>query len=427
MTTPTRSAHVLIAMSSALCHPTTMSSRSGSLSFLFLFAALLSGCLSPIAMHRAVLQYDQTVSQVESEMLLVNIARARHGLPMHFTAVSSVAATFDFRTTAGIGAQFFENGGPVFAKNFYSVNLGASVAENPTATIVPIQGEEFTKRILAPMDEAKFECLINQGLEPAIVLRLMARGVGVEQGETRTFSLNLPHRREEYREFRRRVLHLSALNLARQLYVGPIKFEEPWPLPLDHTLTTQALDKGYRWITDQANAEPQLSKHVIGRIVISNYDQAKLSNNERQRLQKDAERYPRNYVLVDIRPGFPGGDYPWHGQIKLRSFSAMIGFVARGIAEEPEFQVDGDSHTPPVLRNPDQTLKIYEGSSPSSDAAFAVEFEGQSYAVGMDGAQAGEESGQSWNREGFRLLAQLYQMTVTDVGRVMTPQITIAK
>jgi hypothetical protein len=416
-----------MATSSLLCHPTTMPSRTGSLSIVLLFAALLSGCLSPLAMHRAVLQYDRTVSQVESEMLLLNIARARQGLPIHFTAVSSVAATFDFRTNAGIGSQLFENGGPVFAKNFYSLNFGASVAENPTVSIVPIQGEAFTKRILTPMDEAKFEFLINQGLEPAIIVRLMARGIGVEWGEVRTFSLNLPHRREEYREFRRRVLHLSALNFARQLYVGPIEYEEPWPLRLDHPLTTQALDRGYRWIAVQANAEPRLSKHVTGRIVISNYDQAKLSNEDRLRLQQDAERYPRNYVLVDIRPGFPGGDYPWHGQIKLRSFSAIIGFIARGIAEEPEFHVDQDPRTPPVLRNPDQTLTIYEGSSPSSDAAFTVEFEGQSYAVGMDGARAGEESGPSWNREGFRLLAQLYQMTVTDVGRVMTPQITIAK
>jgi len=39
----------------------------------------------------------------------------------------------------------------------------------------------------------------------------------------------------------------------------------------------------------------------------------------------------------------------------------------------------------------------------------------------------GDDSDQSWNREVFKLLAQLYQMTVTDVSRVLTPQITIAK
>jgi hypothetical protein len=70
---------------------------------------IFSGCLSPIAMHRAVIEYDRTVSYVEADLLLLNIARARHHRPVHFTAVSSVAATFDFRTSAGIRGGF----GPV--------------------------------------------------------------------------------------------------------------------------------------------------------------------------------------------------------------------------------------------------------------------------------------------------------------------------
>lgn len=37
---------------------------------------ILTGCLSPIAMHRAVLEYDRTVSYVEADLLLLNIARA---------------------------------------------------------------------------------------------------------------------------------------------------------------------------------------------------------------------------------------------------------------------------------------------------------------------------------------------------------------
>lgn len=76
--------------------------RSFSISIVALFSLLLTGCLSPIAMHRAVLEYDRTVSYVEADLLLLNIARARHHRPVHFTAVSSVAAAFDFRTSAGI-------------------------------------------------------------------------------------------------------------------------------------------------------------------------------------------------------------------------------------------------------------------------------------------------------------------------------------
>ncbi|MGH7148493.1 MAG: hypothetical protein ACREIJ_11430 [Nitrospiraceae bacterium] len=35
-----------------------------------------SGCLSPIAIHRTVIEYDRTVSYVEAHLLLLNIARA---------------------------------------------------------------------------------------------------------------------------------------------------------------------------------------------------------------------------------------------------------------------------------------------------------------------------------------------------------------
>ena len=42
------------------------------------FVLLLSvaGCLSPIALHRAVVEYDRAVAGIRAEMLLLNIARA---------------------------------------------------------------------------------------------------------------------------------------------------------------------------------------------------------------------------------------------------------------------------------------------------------------------------------------------------------------
>lgn len=391
---------------------------------LALMTVSLCSCLSPTAMHRAVLAYDHTVSEVEAEMLLLNIARVKQGQPIHFTAVSNVAATFDFRTNGGLAAQLFDGGGEVFAKNFYLFNLGASVAENPTVSIIPIQGEEFTKRMLTPMDESKFEFLVSQGIEPAIILRLMARGIGVEQETGRTFLLNLPHRRDEYREFRRRMLQLSTLSLTKQLYVGLIEYEESWPLPPDHPLTAQAFDKGYRWRSDGPNESPKLSKHVIGRVAVTNYDLVSLSNQERRSLQQRAERYPRNYVLVDIRPEFPGGNLPWHGQIKLRSFNAILGFVARAMEEEPEFKVEPDPGNESVLRNPATTLLVCETDNRPSDSVFAVELRGRWYSL-SNGGQDHDQA--TWNREAFVLLTQLYQMTVTDIGKTPAVPITIAK
>ena len=46
---------------------------------------------------------------------------------------------------------------------------------------------------------------------------------------------------------------------------------------------------------------------------------------------------------------------------------------------------------------------------------------GHYYAVNTTGPQA------RWNREAFKLLSQLFQMTVTEVPRTGVPSITIAK
>lgn len=150
-----------------------------------------------------------------------------------------------------------------------------------------------------------------------------------------------------------------------------------------------------------------------------------MSNHERKRLHDLANRYPRNYVLVDVRPGSPGGDYPWQGQIKLRSFKAALGFLARGIADEPECHVEPDPRTGPVLRNPTQTLRIRESDRRLPDSVFTAELAGRWFAV--DGTAHGDQKSDPWDLEAFELLNQLYQMTVTDVAGVPTLPITIAK
>ena len=151
---------------------------------------ICTGCLSPIAMHRAVIEYDRTVSYVEADLLLLNIARARYHRPVHFTAVSSVAATFDFRANAGITGGIGR--APEAAERAISLEYSTSVAENPTITIVPITGEEFTKRVLRPLDEDKFEFLVRQGYDINMVLRLMARGIALETEEGPRVLFNQP-------------------------------------------------------------------------------------------------------------------------------------------------------------------------------------------------------------------------------------------
>lgn len=387
----------------------------------------ITGCLSPIAMHRAVIEYDRTVSYVEADLLLLNIARARYHRPVHFTAVSSVAATFDFRTSAGISGGLGR--APEAAERAINLEYSASVAENPTITIVPITGEEFTKRVLRPLDEDKFEFLVRQGYDINMVLRLMARGIAFDDEHGPLVLFNAPSQGEGYREFRRRLLHLAGLDMERQLFVGPILFEE------SHTVRTNrppnpdevvaALEKGFRWEGDDEGKVHTVRRKAVGRLVIANYDPARLSNEERRHLHEEAQRAPLDSILVDIRPGNPGGDYPLHGSILLRSMNAIIGFVARSIEEEQEMMVSPDVRTKMVVRNPARTLEIEESDSKPGDYEFSVPFDGRYYSIRKYPVSQGMVP--SWNQEAFAVLSNLFQMTVTDLTKYPTPAIAIAK
>ncbi|CAI4031034.1 hypothetical protein DNFV4_01466 [Nitrospira tepida] len=407
---------------SALLPPTLLST-------LTLASALsLSGCLSPIAMHRAVIEYDRTVSYVEADLLLLNIARARAHRPVHFTAVSSVAATFDFRVNAGITGNIGHAVGDAIERPV-TLEYSNSVAENPTITIVPVTGEEFTKRVLRPLDEAKFEFLVHQGYDINMLLRIMARDIAVDGGERPTLYVNAPSQGEGYREFRRRLLHLAGLEAERVLFIGPILYEEAQRVRLHRAPSAEevvtALEKGYRWSDGEEATGYLLKRKEIGRLLISNYDPNRISPEERRRLQEEAVRYAGDSILVDIRPGFPGGDFPLHGTIRLRSMNAIINFVARGIGEEPEIGVEPDPRTRAIVRNPVRTLEIEESERKPSDFEFSVEFDKRYYFIRKYPTSEGMSP--SWNQEAFAVLSNLFQMTVTDLTRYPTPAIAIAK
>ncbi len=147
----------------------------------------LSGCLSPIALNRAVELYDQAAIQSESKLLLVNLARAQHHEPIHFTRVSSIAATFSFSANAGATPALTGERGGLLAPVF-----GGGVSENPTFSIDPIAGDEFTKRLLTPFSQHKLMLLLRQHYDIDLMLRMMAQEVHLHDPEPYPAARGIP-------------------------------------------------------------------------------------------------------------------------------------------------------------------------------------------------------------------------------------------
>jgi hypothetical protein len=376
----------------------------------------IGGCVGTVALDRAVIDYDTTTAQSVSKQLLLNIARARYNQPMHFTAISSIAATYKFTITAGAAAaQTGPNGGqlvPLF---------NSSAEENPTISIAPMQGEEFTQRLLTPFQEQKLTLLLRQGYDVDSLLRLMGAEVRLDGAGDVVAYHNRPSDRVGYQIYRRVMAHLSTIQDRQALFVEPLHFDHTWTVPAANVTpeTFASIYKDFTVTCDTHQHECLVTKRVNGRVMITNYDPSGLSNDERIRLHAQADEAPANDILLDIRAGYTGGEYPMHGRLRLRSFHEVLNFIGRGIAEEPEVDILPDARTPPMTENPAHTLEISESLEPPHGDELFVELHGRYYSVR-------QEAGYPWNNKAFSLLYQLFQMSVSNVEPT-GPAITISK
>jgi hypothetical protein len=182
--------------------------------------AWLEGCVSPSALDHAVIAYDESTSEILSELLLINIARAHQHQPLHFTGVSHIAATFNFQFNAGATPAFTGSTGSLLTPIF-----GGTVSENPTISIVPMEGEEFTRRLLTPFQENKLTMLLRQGADVDLILRLLAGELRVEIDLQDKVYNNKPSDKDGYKLFRQAVSHISSIQDRNALFVEPLLFD----------------------------------------------------------------------------------------------------------------------------------------------------------------------------------------------------------
>lgn len=376
----------------------------------------LTACISPLSLDQAVQGYNEATREILARQLVSNIVGVGLRRPAHFTSVTSIAATYNFTVSAGATPALTGSSGSALVPTF-----GGSASDNPTFSIVPIEGADFSKRLLAPMEEGKFTLLLRQNTDIDQLLRLTAGEFRVErEGREETHGNRPSH--PGYRLFRRVVLHLSSIQDRNHLYVEPLIFQRTWRLPAEAVTgeSFRDLEKDYSIEYDPAKRWYHLKRPVTGRLVITNYDPDLLSNEEKIRLNDTIEQNAPNEVAVDIRPGYPGGEYPITGKFRLRSFVSVLEFLGRSVFDEPEYDVPRDPRTPPVRENPAFTMELVRSRLPIAGADISARVDGYYYALRPD-------DGYPWNRAAFQLLTVLYQMTVVDLPKFNTPAITIAK
>jgi hypothetical protein len=375
--------------------------------------------------------YDQNVIKAENELLLINLLRMRDEEPPHFTITSSIAATFDFRVTGGLIGQGLQG-------DFFNLRLGSEAAENPTATMIPVQGEEFTRRVLLPLDHSKFEFLSHQPYHLAALLRMAVREVEfADERSGHRVIVNSPGYREDYVELRRLVLHLSYLHSTHHLHIAPLVYEESIDLPENFSVIGTSLEailaRGGLVKKKVDGSGYVLTRIVYGRTVITNYPLESLSNEEKRDWDLKARRLRTNEIPLDIKADSFGGDYPVQGLLRLRGLYETMRFVAKGLGPEVEYQVDQDPRTGIIVEqfataeiNPAAILQLQSGTDPPTRAFVSAQYKDKYY--WLPSIEERMIPSESWNRGVFAMLHTMYQLSVTEgVTKASSPAITIAK
>jgi len=161
---------------------------------MFLPAAVLllalAGCsLGPKSMKADRPAYNIAIQQSESQQLLMNLVRLKYCEPALFLTVSSISTQFSYSANADIGFEKSWGGSDMLSVGENNSLLG--YYEAPTITYMPLQGEEFARRMMREMDLGTFALLASGDWDVGTLFQLMIKRLGPLRNDPETTSTGI--------------------------------------------------------------------------------------------------------------------------------------------------------------------------------------------------------------------------------------------
>lgn len=172
--------------------------RGALMAFLLTSAA---GCALPSTVQRLGADYNSAVAGLSDELTLLNIVRAREGLPLHYTTFGRLSGSLTVRGSASLNTQLRESAptdlrsrtttnattGTTIAEvasrsvlsggTLFSPTMGLEVNTGPSFDISVLDTQEFFQGILTPVPVGVINSLLLSGYDSATLLGLLAARV----------------------------------------------------------------------------------------------------------------------------------------------------------------------------------------------------------------------------------------------------------
>lgn len=183
---------------------------------------LSAGCLriGPRSILIGRTNYNLAIQETNSQQLLLNVVRLRYRESPYFLGVASVSQSLEGAVGTGASGSF-----PQGARDTFGLSLSSSYVEKPSITYTPLQGEDFVRQLLSPIEFEKMALLLNSGWSISRIMRLTVQEMnGLKNAPTA--SGPTPALAPEFREFRRAVDLLRALEIRGQISIVVVSREE---------------------------------------------------------------------------------------------------------------------------------------------------------------------------------------------------------
>jgi len=140
--------------------------------FLLLLTCLFStSCshLGPNFMDGNRNEYNKVLANTNDEEVLLNLVRRRYADSIAILEVNSVSTSLEWKKNAGISAKLFDGD---LDDNNLGISGNGSYSEKPTITYLPLNGADYVKNILTPIDIETILLLTRSGWAADRVFRL---------------------------------------------------------------------------------------------------------------------------------------------------------------------------------------------------------------------------------------------------------------
>jgi hypothetical protein len=134
-------------------------------------ALAVSGCAMSPQLQRVAIDHNAMVADTENELTLLNIVRASHRFPLHFTAFSEVTGDASISVGGSLGAGW--ESGP----DSFSSGISAGASTSPGFRLGVLSTEKFQRGIQQPIGSDLVAYYLDAGWRDELIMALLIERV----------------------------------------------------------------------------------------------------------------------------------------------------------------------------------------------------------------------------------------------------------